>query len=189
MYVVRTAKELNRGTTPSPFPDTMRSIHGHGCGNITGRAEIMRNRYKIAPFGPAVAGCDRGAFHHRHSRRLWKDSPHGPVARKYCDALCAPSPTGPIAIRAELYNDGNGETGCGSLGACPSNGRDCDGSEMSRMRGGGSSRLLIMSLRDPTTKQTGHFRPTRRAACFLAPLCGAAPRSTIRVRYAIVAVS
>ena len=35
------------------------------------------------------------------------------------------------------------------LGACPSNGRDCDGSEMSRMRGGGSSRLLIMSLRDP----------------------------------------
>ena len=75
------------------------------------------------------------------------------------------------------------------LGACPSNGRDCDGSEMSRMRGGGSSRLLIMSLRDPTTKQTGHFRPTRRAACFLAPLRGAAPRSTIRVRYAIVAAS
>ena len=75
------------------------------------------------------------------------------------------------------------------LGACPSNGRDCDGSEMSRRRGGGSSRLLIMSLRDPTTKQTGQFRPTRRAACFLAPLCGAAPRSTIRVRYAIVAAS
>ena len=44
-----------------------------------------------------------------------------------------------------------------------------------------------MSLRDPTTKQTGHFRPTRRAACFLAPLGGAAPRSTICVRYAIVA--
>ena len=63
--------------------------------------------------------------------------------------------------------------GCDSdLGACPSNGRDRDGSEMSRMRDGGSSRLLIMSLRDPTTKQTGHFRPTRRAACFLAPLCG-----------------
>ncbi len=42
------------------------------------------------------------------------------------------------------------------------------------MRGGGSSRLLIMSLRDSTTKQTGHFRPTRRAACFLAPFCGVA---------------
>ena len=66
-----------------------------------------------------------------------------------------------------------------TAGACPSNGRDCDGSEMSRMRGGGSSRLLIMSLRDPTTKQAGHFRPTR----------GAALRSTIRARYAIVAVS
>ena len=48
---------------------------------------------------------------------------------------------------------------------------------------------LIMSQRDATTKQTGHFRPTRRAACFLAPLCGAAPRSTIHVRYAIVAAA
>ena len=40
-------------------------------------------------------------------------------------------------------------SGYKGLGACPSNGRDCDGSEMSRMRDGGSSRLLIMSLRDP----------------------------------------
>ena len=62
-------------------------------------------------------------------------------------------------------------------GACPSNGRDCDGSEMSRMRDGGSSRLLMMSLRDPTTKQAGHFRPTRRAACFLASPRGAAEPS------------
>ncbi len=41
---------------------------------------------------------------------------------------------------------------------------------------------LLMCLRDPTTKQAGHFRPTRRAVCFF----GAAPRSTIRVRYAIL---
>ncbi len=54
-------------------------------------------------------------------------------------------------------------------GACPSNGRDCDGSEMSRMRGGGSSRLLIMSLRDPTTKQTGHFRPTPQGGVLFGP--------------------
>ena len=56
-----------------------------------------------------------------------------------------------------------------SLGACPSNGRDCDGTEMSRMRGGGSSRLSIMSLRDPTTKQTGHFRPTPRGGVLFGP--------------------
>ncbi len=56
-----------------------------------------------------------------------------------------------------------------ALGACPSNGRDCDGSEMSRMRGGGSSRLWIMSLRDPTTKQTGHFRPTPRGGVLFGP--------------------
>ena len=55
------------------------------------------------------------------------------------------------------------------LGACPSNGRDCDGSEMSRMRGGGSSRLWIMSLRDPTTKQAGHFRPTPRGGVLFGP--------------------
>ncbi len=55
------------------------------------------------------------------------------------------------------------------LGACPSNGRDCDGSEMSRMRGGGSSRLLIMSLRDPTTKQAGHFRPTPQGGVLFGP--------------------
>ena len=54
-------------------------------------------------------------------------------------------------------------------GACPSNGRDCDGSEMSRMRDGGSSRLLIMSLRDPTTKQAGHFRPTPQGGELFGP--------------------
>ena len=40
---------------------------------------------------------------------------------------------------------------------------------MSRMRGGGSSRLLIMSLRDPTTKQPGHFRPTPRGGVLFGP--------------------
>ena len=48
------------------------------------------------------------------------------------------------------------------IGDCPSNGRDCDGTEMSRMRGGGSSRLWNRSPRDPTIKPTGHFRPTLR---------------------------
>ena len=61
------------------------------------------------------------------------------------------------------------DTACQMLGACPSNGRDCDGSEMSRMRGGGSSRLLMMSLRDPTTKQAGHFSPTPRGDVLFGP--------------------
>ena len=56
-----------------------------------------------------------------------------------------------------------------ALGACPSNGRNCDGSEMSRMRDGGSSRLSIMSLRDPTTKQAEHFRPTPRGGVLFGP--------------------
>ncbi len=54
-------------------------------------------------------------------------------------------------------------------GACPSNGRDWDGSEMCRMRGGGSGRLRITSQRDPTTKQAGHFRPTPRGGVPFGP--------------------
>ena len=40
---------------------------------------------------------------------------------------------------------------------------------MSRMRDGGSSRLLIMSRRDPTTKQTGHFRLTPQGGVLFGP--------------------
>ncbi len=47
------------------------------------------------------------------------------------------------SLRAVVFAPADGGFGGagGSPGACPSNGRDWDGSEMSRMRGGGSSRL------------------------------------------------
>ena len=47
----------------------------------------------------------------------------------------------PVMLESALTLDQRRTTANIALGACPSNGRDCDGSEMSRMRDGGASRL------------------------------------------------